>query len=276
VSTPSAQNCRSTWRTFVCNMTPVNDPSPHQRTRWLESWARPHECVGRSLIAASLAFRCQNATLVLALERKRAQHLANEAIECTRRGGIGCASHDQELGVEAGTEARRHELAVGVAVSPGRVAAGVVTVAAGSPYVDSVCPHGDRPRHHQQEIFHMQLRSMLAGVGVTTLGLVGVGLAAPASVSAAVKYFSTTRTVSGIGSANCPSGTKLTGGGVGTLPADRYSSLSSDEYQLTGSYPSGASWRTTATKTHGTYSSTYGWRFSTSSYSPKAYAVCAG
>jgi hypothetical protein len=122
----------------------------------------------------------------------------------------------------------------------------------------------------------MHLRSVLAGVGVTTLGLVGVGLAAPTSVSAAVRYFSTTRTVSSTGSVYCPSGTKLTGGGVATLPRDYYGSNSSDEYQLTGSYPSSNTWRASATKTHGSFSSTYGWRFTTTNHSPTVYAICVG
>jgi hypothetical protein len=59
------------------------------------------------------------------------------------------------------------------------------------------------------------------------------------------------------------------------LPANYFGSYSSDEYQLTGSYPSGLnSWRVSATRVHGTYSSSSGWGFSTNSYSPRVQAVC--
>ena len=123
----------------------------------------------------------------------------------------------------------------------------------------------------------MRARKVLAVVVVSTLGLVGIGVAAPATVSAAVRYFSVTRIVSGYGSASCPSGYKVTGGGSVTLPRDSFSSYSSDEYQLTGSYPSSlTSWSVSATRTHGSYSSYSGWKFSTYSYSPRVQAICVG
>lgn len=74
----------------------------------------------------------------------------------------------------------------------------------------------------------------------------------------------------------CPYGWKLTGGGVAPLPSNYYGSYSTEEYALTGSYPSSTStWRATATRVHGSYSSSSGWRFYTYSYSPRAYAICA-
>ena len=121
----------------------------------------------------------------------------------------------------------------------------------------------------------MPARKILAVVAVSTLGLVGIGIAAPATVSAAVGYFSATTIVYGTGLVSCPSGYKVTGGGPVSLPRDYFSSYSSDEYQLTGSYPSSlTSWGASATKTHGTYSSYSGWKFYTSTYSPSVKAVC--
>ncbi len=105
---------------------------------------------------------------------------------------------------------------------------------------------------------------------------VGLAVFLPVGTRAAgPTYFSTTKTVSGYGSASCSYPWKLTGGGVRSLPSDSFSSYSSTEYKLTGSYPSGSSsWRATATQTRGSYSSSSGWRFSTSSYTPAVYAVC--
>ena len=99
-------------------------------------------------------------------------------------------------------------------------------------------------------------------------------LVVPASSpSAPTAFFSTTRTFP---FSSCPYGWKLTGGGAAELPRSTYFSSSSTEYALTGSYPSGLNgWRATATVTRGTYSDYSGWRFFTSSYSPRVYVVCA-
>jgi hypothetical protein len=107
-----------------------------------------------------------------------------------------------------------------------------------------------------------------------TLGVVAVALAlvVPETQSAGPQFFSTTKTFTG---SRCPSGWKLTGGGAGPLPSDSYSSFSSIEYTLTGSYPSAFGWQATGTVTRGSFSSASGWRFSTSSYTPKVYVVCA-
>lgn len=106
------------------------------------------------------------------------------------------------------------------------------------------------------------------------IGVLGVALAllVPATQSASPQFFSTTQTFSG---SRCPYGWKLTGGGAGPLPTDSYSSLSSTEYALTGSYPSFSGWRATGTVTRGYYSQSSGWRFTTSSYTPRVYVVCA-
>lgn len=111
---------------------------------------------------------------------------------------------------------------------------------------------------------------------LTAAGILVGSFFAPSVATAAVNYFDTTKTVSGsgYGTVSCPSGWKMTGGGSGTLPENRYSSTSSDEYYFTGSYPTSNGWKATATKVHGTYSSSSGWRFSSSSYSVTVYAIC--
>lgn len=110
--------------------------------------------------------------------------------------------------------------------------------------------------------------------GVLLLGIVLGLMLSPVTANAAIKYFSTTVTVRGDGYANCPSGSKLTGGGVETLPSNQYGTSSSSEYSLTGSWPSGNSWRATAIEVRGSFGSSSGWRFSNSRYSPKVYAIC--
>jgi len=90
---------------------------------------------------------------------------------------------------------------------------------------------------------------------------------------AGTTFFSTTQTVSGRGSTTCPYGFKLSGGGVDSLPSDSFGSYSSQEYKLTGSFPSSNGWRATAEITRGSYTSNFGWKFSSSGYSPTVYAV---
>ena len=115
---------------------------------------------------------------------------------------------------------------------------------------------------------HLKTLAVLTAGGVTGL------LMAPQTVQAVTNYFDATKTVSGSGSATCPYGWKMTGGGIGTLPSDYYGSISSDEYSITGSYPYSNGWKVTAKKIHGSYTSSSGWRFTTSNYSAQAYAVC--
>jgi hypothetical protein len=120
------------------------------------------------------------------------------------------------------------------------------------------------------------MRGALKAGMLVVLGMLLGMLLAPQAVHAAVNYFDTTKVVSGYsGTASCPYGWKLTGGGVYPLPNDYYGSYSTDEYKLTGSYPYGQAWKGIGRKTHGTYSSTSGWRFSTSNYYPRVYAICA-
>jgi hypothetical protein len=118
------------------------------------------------------------------------------------------------------------------------------------------------------------MRGALKAATFVALGLILGTLLAPQAVQAAVNYFDTTRVVTGSGTAYCPAGWKVTGGGVYPLPNDSYGSYYSYEYKLTGSYPSGQGWKGDARKTSGTYSSTYGWRFSTANYSAQVYAIC--
>lgn len=109
--------------------------------------------------------------------------------------------------------------------------------------------------------------ALLVGVAAVSTALI----APVGSHSAGPTFFSTTA----IFSNSCPYGWKLTGGGVGSLPRNSYSSSSSTEYALTGSYPSASGWNATATVTRGYYSTSSGWRFSTSSYPPRVYTICA-
>jgi hypothetical protein len=120
------------------------------------------------------------------------------------------------------------------------------------------------------------MKKLVQNTSLVAAGLV-VGVAvAPPAVQAAINYFDVTKVVSGSGSVSCPSGWKLTGGGVAQLPSDRFSSTYSDEYKLTGSWPySSRTWKATATKVHGTNYGSTGWRFTTSGYYPRVYAVCA-
>src|SRR3954447_6687460 len=119
------------------------------------------------------------------------------------------------------------------------------------------------------------MRTHLKALLMLVVGVVAGVLIAPVSVQAAINYFDVTKTVSGTGTASCGYGWKVTGGGVSTLPSDYYGSLSSDEYAVTGSWPSSASaWKATGTRVHGSYSSSSGWRFTKYSYSPRVYAIC--
>jgi hypothetical protein len=120
-------------------------------------------------------------------------------------------------------------------------------------------------------------RVVKAGTFVAVGMILGM-LFAPQAVQAAVNYFDTTRVVTAYGYVACPSGWKVTGGGVYSLPSDSSGSTlgspSSTEYKLTGSYPYGQGWKATARKTNGYYSSYSGWRFYTYNYSPRVYAIC--
>jgi hypothetical protein len=116
-----------------------------------------------------------------------------------------------------------------------------------------------------------QLKPLLLIVAGVIVGV----LVAPQTAQAAINYFDQTQRVSGTGTASCPSGWKVTGGGVASIHSDYFGSYSSDEYSLTGSYPTSTTqWRATANRVHGTYSSSSGWRFSNWSYSPTVYAIC--
>lgn len=116
-------------------------------------------------------------------------------------------------------------------------------------------------------------RSTAAGLAGAT-GLAAGLLVAPATVQAAINYFDVTRVVHGTGTATCPANWKATGGGA-IAPADTFSSLTSHEYVLKSSVPYGTTgWKATGTRTNGTFSSSSGWRFSTTSFQPTVYVVC--
>lgn len=119
------------------------------------------------------------------------------------------------------------------------------------------------------------MRQRAKYVSFTTLGIAIGILVSPPAVQAAVNYFDTTKTVSGTGSVACPYGWRMTGGGVASLPNDYYGGSISREYALTGSMPNANGWKATAKQTNGSYSTYSGWRFTTSPYSPRVFAVCA-
>lgn len=119
------------------------------------------------------------------------------------------------------------------------------------------------------------MSTRLRNSGLVVAGIIAGLVVAPTTVQAAVNYFDETKLVSGTGTVNCPSGWRLTGGGLKTLPSNSYGSSTSREYVVTGSYPySATSWRATGKQIYGTYSSTNGWRFSTLNYNPSVVAIC--
>lgn len=120
------------------------------------------------------------------------------------------------------------------------------------------------------------MKQLLLKTALVTAGIVAGLALSPTTVQAAVNYFNTTKIVSGYGSATCPDGWKLTGGGVESIRPDYFGSSSSTEYELTGSWPYGTrTWKATGTKVVGSYSNASGWSFNTSGYAPRVHAVCA-
>lgn len=109
---------------------------------------------------------------------------------------------------------------------------------------------------------------------IAVVALVAAALLVPSSAQAAVHYFSTTKTVTGIGKASCPSGYRVTGGGA-ELPADASYSNSSSSYKITYSRPvSDVAWEARGAVLRGTYSSYSGWRYRSETYAAKVYAIC--
>ncbi len=81
---------------------------------------------------------------------------------------------------------------------------------------------------------------------------------------------------SGSGVAYCPSGTRASSGSY-KLPGNYYGSFSSTEYQIRSyGIRYGTQYYATAVKINGSYSSSYGWRYSTFSYSPSVTVRCVG
>jgi len=108
---------------------------------------------------------------------------------------------------------------------------------------------------------------LLAALTFTTCQL----LLAKTSADAYV-YTSTTR--SGYGSASCPSGYRVSGGGF-DMPSNYYSNYSSTEYSIKYSKPTyGQGWQAYANVVRGSYSSSRGWSYSSSTQSINTYAVC--
>jgi hypothetical protein len=104
----------------------------------------------------------------------------------------------------------------------------------------------------------------------------GLAVAQIPVAHSAVNYFDATKVVSGSGTVYCPFGYRVTGGG--SVPkSDYFGSTTSDEYDVTSSYPySTTSWRVTGVHIHGSYSSTRGWAYTQSTWYPSVKAVCTG
>ena len=106
----------------------------------------------------------------------------------------------------------------------------------------------------------------------------------PRVVHHAVNYFDTTTSVYGNGTATCPVGYRVTGGGFYTLPADRYEALVEEsytdytygyDYEVTGSYPNGTTgWKATASLTRHKADDSLGLYEQVSSYTPRVWATC--
>jgi hypothetical protein len=83
-------------------------------------------------------------------------------------------------------------------------------------------------------------------------------------------------TRTGSGTAYCLSPTRAVSGGY-TLPRNYYGSFSSTEYQIRSfGIRYGNQYHAKAVKINGSYSSSYGWRYSTFSYSPSVSVTCVG
>ena len=108
---------------------------------------------------------------------------------------------------------------------------------------------------------------------IIAAAIVGTAIvAAPSAVSAAIAG---TYVASGTGTASCPYGYRVTGGGPSNISSNYYGSSSSDEYSVSLSYPSTATaWTVRGTRVHGSYSSSSGWHYYSSSYSPSVKAIC--
>jgi hypothetical protein len=106
-------------------------------------------------------------------------------------------------------------------------------------------------------------------VGASIIGIAIV--LAPVAVNAAI-----TGTVvkTGTGSVTCSSGYRVSGGGF-SIPANSYSNNFSTEYVILSSKASSTtSWSATGLVIRGSYSTSSGWRYSKSNYSPAVSAVC--
>ena len=114
-------------------------------------------------------------------------------------------------------------------------------------------------------------------VKLTTVGVAAFALGAVTVPSAAYAagYFSTTIIASGTGTVSCPYGSRMTGGGAELTTADSFGTSSSAEYQIRSSKPTSNGWSATGNKISGSFSSSSGWRFTTWSYSPRVFAICA-
>ena len=90
----------------------------------------------------------------------------------------------------------------------------------------------------------MKFKSIIIAAVALSVGLI----ISPAAVNAAVTYFSVQTKVSGTNSVNCPTGYKVTGGGVSELPSNSNTGGTKTEYLLRGSWPTTNGWAASARK----------------------------
>lgn len=90
----------------------------------------------------------------------------------------------------------------------------------------------------------MKFKSIIIAAVALAVGLI----ISPAAVNAAVTYFSLQTKVYGTNAVNCPTGYKVTGGGVSELPMNSNSGSTKTEYLLRGSWPTTNGWAASARK----------------------------
>jgi hypothetical protein len=88
----------------------------------------------------------------------------------------------------------------------------------------------------------MKLKSITIAAIALSVGLI----ISPAAVNAAVTYFSLQTKVSAANAVNCPTGYKVSGGGVSELPSNSNSGGTKTEYLLRGSWPTTNGWAASA------------------------------
>jgi hypothetical protein len=110
-------------------------------------------------------------------------------------------------------------------------------------------------------------------IAIGALALV-FGMAALAPIGQSAGPGVQTKIVKGQGSATCPAGWKLTGGGVQTK-GDNFGPVYSVQIHVTSSHPRGQSWLAEATEVDGYFpAQTRVWQYTAKPLVPVVYAIC--